>query len=63
MVAAIYADGDLMIIGWAASAVGAGINLGEACAGTVTEAIGKTKYQVMFMQIFGSTLLAGKFCI
>ena len=44
MVAAIYADGDLMIIGWAASAVGAGINLGEACAGTVTEAIGKTKY-------------------
>ena len=62
MLAALYADGDLMVIGWAGSAIGAGLVVGEIVGGLSAKFIGKTKYQVMTVITLASVILACKSC-
>jgi hypothetical protein len=58
--AVLYADGDLLYIGWLGSLVGCGIISGQMTGGWLCNIIGKAKYQCMAMFLLGGLFLGCK---
>lgn len=57
----MYNNGDLQSLGAISNIVGLGIIGGQITGGLLAKAIGKTRWQVMFVFVIGATFLACKF--
>lgn len=55
--AVLYANGDLIYLGWLGSLVGCGIISGQMCGGWLGKWLGKVKYQCMAMFLIGGAFL------
>lgn len=58
--AVLYANGDLLYLGWLSSLVGCGIISGQMVGGWLGKRIGKVKYQCMVMFLIGGIFLGSK---
>ena len=59
--AVLYANGDLIYLGWLGSLIGCGIISGQMFGGFLGKRIGKVKYQCMTMFLIGGTFLGCKY--
>ena len=55
--AVLYANGDLIYLGWLSCLIGCGIISGQMTGGWLGKKIGKTKYQCMAMFVLGGIFL------